>query len=159
MAGLTCMAWCPLISAERPPIALCHTITTSPRGPMSAPCISPMRETIEEATTASSLRRGCLRTGPGPTTFTSTSPTGSPPPSARTARILWLDPESHQTHQTPGVRNMCVDGPQHANSPSGRCEHMKRQSARTSSLWPLADDLSRLAEWDHCVIAAQCWKV
>lgn len=71
----------PLSSHVDPPlIPPCRIITTSLRGPASAPCTSPTRGVVEEATTASLRRRQCLLTGLEPSTSTITSLTGNPPP-------------------------------------------------------------------------------
>lgn len=69
-----------LSSADPPPIPWCRIITTSPEGQTSALCISSTRTVDREATTASSRRRRCSRTGPEPSTLAFTSQTGSPRP-------------------------------------------------------------------------------
>lgn len=57
--------------------------------------------------------------------------------------------------RSPEMWNMCVDGFQRSDSLSGQYEYTRQQQDRASCLWLLADCLSSLAEWDHCVTAAQ----
>lgn len=64
--------------ADRPLIPPCRIITTSPPDPTSAPCICPTRGGVEAATIASTRRGPYSPTGRGPSTSTSTSPTGRP---------------------------------------------------------------------------------
>lgn len=142
---------------DPPPIPPCHIITTSPRGPVSAPCTSPMRGADEEATTASSRRRRRLQTGLEPSTSTFTSQTGSPllSSAAWTAPTLQfqLDPEIHSRGDPQRCR-ICVWTV--SSVPLWPIwMHETAVGLNKQLLWLLAYCLSSLAEWDHCIIAAQ----
>lgn len=96
LAQLMLMLFCSLPSADPPPIPPCPTITTSPTGQTSAPCICPMKGVGREATTASSRRRRSSPTGLEPSTSTFTSQTGSrcllSPDQTAHAHDFWVEP-------------------------------------------------------------------
>lgn len=145
---------------DPPPVPPCRIITTSPRGPPSAPCISLTRGADVEVTTASSRRRWCLQTGLERSTFTFTSRTGSRlmSPSAWEACTLQLqlDPEAHSRHD-PQSWETCVWTVFSMQilplRPTWRHETAVGQNKLL--LWRLARCLSSLAGSDHCIIAAQ----